>query len=128
MCTFARLLVRQMLTQEGEDFAPAIHRRLGPIQRPVPIEDTMAGTVVAVELVTLSVLLQRGLMLVHLVGARRAVLIAEYAEQRAGEILSHLDWRDGCVGVEFLLTHHDAAAPEIGAGVHILPLARIKDS
>ena len=34
------------------------------------------------------------LVLVHLLGARGAVVVAEYAEQRAAEVLRHLDWRD----------------------------------
>src|SRR5438105_14482825 len=87
----APLLLRQMLAEEGEHLAPAIHCRLRPVERPVPIEDAVAGTVVAVELVRLAVLLELGLVLAHLLGARRAVVVAEYAEQRAAQILRHLD-------------------------------------
>src|SRR5205807_598127 len=114
------LLLRQMLAEEGEHLAPAIHRLLGPIEWPVPIEDAVAGAIVAVELVDLAVLLEFGLVLVHLLGARRTVIVAEYAEQRAAEILCHLDRRDGRLGIELLLAHHYAAAPEVGAGVNVL--------
>src|SRR4026207_650253 len=105
MCTWSRLLFRQMLAEEGEQLAPAIHRLLGPVDRPVPIEEAVAGAVVAVELVGLAVLLELGLMLIRLLGARRAVVIAEQADQRAAEILGHLDRRDRRVGIELLLAH-----------------------
>src|SRR6266581_2364879 len=74
-----------MLVEEGEHLAPAIHCLLGPVEWPVPIEDAVAGTVVAVELVHLAVLL------------------------------------------ELLLAHHHAAAPELDAGVDVLPLAGIDE-
>jgi hypothetical protein len=61
----------------------------------MPIEEAVAGAVVAVEFVRLAVLLEFGLMLVHLLGARRAILVAEQAEQRAAEVLRHVDRRDG---------------------------------
>ena len=84
-----------MLAEEGEHPAPAIHCLLGPVEWPVPIEDAVAGTVVAIELVHLAVLIELGPVLVHLLGARRAVVVAEYAEQRAAEVLRHVDRRDG---------------------------------
>src|SRR2546428_6177020 len=101
-----------MLAEEGEHLAPAIHCLLRPVEWPVPIEDAVAGAVVAVELVHLAVLLELGLVLVHLLGARRAVVVAEYADQRVAEVLRHLDRRDGRFGIEFLLAHYHAAAPE----------------
>src|SRR5215218_2926176 len=64
-----------MLAEEGEDLAPAIHCLLGSVKRPVPIPDAVAGSVVAVKLVCLAVLLERSLMLVHLLGARRSILL-----------------------------------------------------
>src|SRR3981081_377465 len=84
--------------REGEHLAPAIHGLLGPVEWPVAIEDAVASTVVAVELLPLSMLLEFGLVLVHLLGARRSVVVAEYAEQRAAEVLRHLD-RDGRLGI-----------------------------
>src|SRR5947209_18433753 len=111
-----------MLAEEGEHLAPAIHCLLGPVEWPVPIEDAVAGTVVAVELVHLTVLLELALVLIHLLGARRAVVVAEYAQQRAAEVLRHLDRRDGRLGIELLPAHHYAAAPEVDAGVDVFPL------
>src|SRR3984957_4536120 len=122
-----RLLLRQVLAEEGEHLAPAIHGLLGPVQRPVPVPDAVAVSVVAVELVRLALLLELGLVLVHLLGARRAVVIAEYADERAAEVLRHLDRRDGRLGIELLLAHHHAAAPELGAGVDIPALAGIDE-
>src|SRR5260370_18657720 len=116
-----------MLAEEGEHLAPAIHCLLGPVEWPVPIEDAVAGSVVAVELVHLAVLLELGLVLIHLLGARRAVVVAEYAEQRAAEVLRHFDRRDGRLGIELLLAHHHAAAPEVDACVDVLPLAGIDE-
>src|SRR6266566_2314726 len=116
-----------MLAEEGEHLTPAIHCLLGPVERPVPIEDAVASTVVAVEFVHLAVLLELGLVLVHLLGAPRAVVIAEYAEQRAAEVPRHLDRRDGRLGIELLLAHHHPAAPELDAGVDVLLLAGIDE-
>src|SRR6266404_4045714 len=117
MCTWPDLLLRQMLAEEGEYLAPAIHRLLGPVKRPVPIEEAVAGTVVTMEFVRLSVFLELGLVLVNLFGARRAVVIAEEAEQGATEVLGHLDRCDGRLGVELLFAHHHAAAPQVDASI-----------
>src|SRR5260221_8711559 len=100
-----------MFAEEGEYLAPAIHCLLGVIERPVPIEKAVAGTVVAMELVRLAVLLELGLVLVHLLRARCAILVAEQAEQRATEVLRHVDRRDGRLCIEFLLAHYHAATP-----------------
>src|ERR1700736_6790505 len=81
------LLFRQMLAEEGEQLAPGIHALFGPVDRPVPIEEAVASTVVAMEFVRLAVLLEFGLVLVHLFGARCAVVIAEDADQRTRKIL-----------------------------------------
>src|SRR5271167_3585915 len=116
-----------MLAEEGEYLAPAIHCLLGPIERPVPVEEAVAGTVVAVELVGLAVLLQLGLVLVHLLRARCAILVAEQAEQRAAKVLRHVDWRDGRLGIELLLAHHHAATPQLDASIGVVPLAGIDE-
>src|SRR6516164_10623633 len=92
----SELLLRQMPAEEGEYLAPAIHCLLGPIERPVPIEEAMTGAVVAVEFIRLAVLLELGLVLVHLLGTRRAILVAEQAEQRAAEVLGQVNRRGGC--------------------------------
>src|SRR5689334_1519679 len=93
----------------------------------MPIVETVTGAVVAVKLVGLAVLLQFGLVLVDLLGARRAVVIAEQAEQRAREILGHVDRRDRCLLVQLFLAHHDTSAPKFDAGVNILLLAGIDE-
>src|SRR5688572_9431789 len=116
-----------MLAVERPDLAPGIHRLLGPIERPVPIEEAMSGAVVAVELIILAVLLELGLVLVHLLRARRAVVVAEDAEQRAGEVLRHVDRRDGSLRVELLFGHHHTASPLLDASIDILALAGINE-
>src|SRR5688572_28518032 len=75
----------------------------------------------------LAVLLELGLVLVHLLGAWRAVLVAEEAEQRAGQILGEIDGRHRRFRVEVLFRHHDAAAPQLDAGVHVLLLAGVEE-
>src|SRR5258708_13298828 len=109
-----------MLAEEGEHLAPAIHCLLGSVEWPVPIEDAVASTVVAVELVHLAVLLELALVLIHLLRARRAVVVAEYAEQRAAEILRHLDRRAGRLGVELLLPHPHPPPPKLAPRPDVL--------
>src|ERR1700694_6024331 len=111
-----------MLAEEGEYLAPAIHCLLGPIERPVPIEEAVAGAVVAMELVSLAVILEFGLVLVHLLRARCAIVVAEQAKQRATQVLRHVDRCDWRLRVEFLWAHHHAAAPLFDAGIDVLPL------
>src|SRR6185312_4318857 len=119
-------LLRQILAEEGMDFGPAIHRLFDPIhRRPIPIEEAMTGTVVAVELVVLAVFLELGFVLVHLLGARRTIFVAEEAEQRAREVLRHVDRRDRPFRVEVLLGHHHVAAPLLDAGIDVLPRAGV---
>ena len=73
----SEFLLRQMPAEEGEYLTPAIHGLLGPIEWPVPIEEAMAGTVVALELVRLAMLLELGFVPVHLLRARCPILVAE---------------------------------------------------
>src|SRR3954470_1329382 len=88
------LLFSQVLAEERQHLCPAVHRGFGPVERAVPVPDAVAGAVVAIELVTLAVLLELRLVLVHLLGRRRAVVVAEDADQRTREILRHVDRRD----------------------------------
>src|SRR5689334_22424400 len=106
-----------MLAEEAKNLAPGIHALLGPVQRPVPVEEAVAGAVIAMEFVGLAVPLQLRLVLVDLFWRRRAVVIAKDAEQRAREVLGHVDRRDRRPGSELLLAHHHAAAPQLDAGV-----------
>src|SRR6185437_13760081 len=125
----AGLLLRQVLSKEGVDLGPAIHRLFDAIhRRPVPIEEAVAGAVVAVEFIVFAVLLELGFVLVHLLRARRAIVVAEEAEQRAGEVLRHVDWRDRLFLVEVRLGHHHVAAPLLDAGIDVLALAGVDES
>jgi len=87
----------------------------------------VAGTVVAVELVHLAVLLELGLVLVHLLGARRAVVVAEYAEQRQQRSFVISTGATGVLALSSSLPITNAAAPELDAGVDVLPLAGIDE-
>src|SRR5215469_13546215 len=100
MCTSTNFLFRQMPSEEGEYLVPAIHGLLGPIKRPVPIEEAVASPVVAVEFVSLAVLLELSFVLIHLLGAWRPIVVAEQAEQRTREVLRHVDGRYGRLGIE----------------------------
>src|SRR6516165_6940058 len=93
----------------------------------MPIEETVTGAVVTVEFVRLAVLLELGFVLVHLLGAWRAILVAKQAEQRTAEVLRHVARRDGRLGIEPLLAHHHSASPEFDASINVLPLAGIDE-
>src|SRR5262245_56033678 len=73
-------LPRQMLAEKHEHLAPAVERLLHPVHGSMVVEDAVAGAIVAVELEGLAVLLELGLVLVHLLGAWGAILVAEDAE------------------------------------------------
>src|ERR1700722_1295165 len=103
MYTCRGLLLRQILAEERPDLVPPVHALLGPVQRAVPVEEAMPGAVVAVEFAILVVLFQLGLMLVHLLRARRTVVVAEQPQDRATQVFRHVDRRDGLFRVEFLL-------------------------
>src|ERR1044072_5032202 len=87
-------LFRQMLAEEREHLAPRVHRLLGPVERPVPVIEAVARAIVAMKFVGLAVLLQRRLVLVHLLGAGRTVVVAEDAEERTRQGLGHVDGRN----------------------------------
>jgi hypothetical protein len=76
-----------MLSEESEHLAPAIHRLVGPVERPVPIEEAVAGAIVTVKLIGLAMLIEFGLMLVHLLRTRRSVVVTEKADEGARKIL-----------------------------------------
>src|SRR5690606_7679658 len=89
--------------------------------------EAVARAVVAVELVILAVLLELGLMLVHLLRTWRAILIPEKAEQRTGQILREIDRCNRRLGVQVFLGHGDTTDPEIDAGIDILLLTRVEE-
>src|SRR5262245_50534195 len=116
---------RQMLAEKCEYLVPAVERLLHPVHGPVVIEDAVAGAVVSVELVAFAVLLELGLVLVHLLWARGAILVAEDAEQRAGQRFGELDGGRRRLGVELFLCHDDTASPQIGACVGVPLVASV---
>src|SRR5216110_1988525 len=67
-------LRREVFLQERPHLLPPVERLLDAVGRPVVVEEAVSRAVVAVELVILLVLLQLGLVLVHLLRGRRAVL------------------------------------------------------
>src|ERR1700733_3237817 len=83
-----------VLAVEGEDLLPAVVGGLGAVGRAVDREERVAGAVVAVELVGLAVGLQGLLELVDLGRRRVLVVVAEQAEQRAGQGRGLVDDRD----------------------------------
>ncbi len=68
--------VSEMLAEEGPDALPAILGRRDPIAGTVDGEKGMTGALVAMELVRLPRILERGLQLVHLLGSRILSLVA----------------------------------------------------
>ena len=103
-----------MLAEEREHLAPAVERLLHAVHRPVVIEKAMARAIITMELVILSMLLQLGLVLVHLGRRRALVVVAEQAEQRAAEVLRHLDRSDRAHRIQQLrIIDHDVAAVQI---------------
>src|SRR5262249_32788899 len=108
---------------EREHLLPAVERLLDAVGGPIIIKKAVPGAVIAVELVIFAVLLELGLVLVHLLRGRRPVLIAEEAKQRAGQVPGKLDRSGRLLRVELFLTHHHAAAPQLAGGVDVLGMA-----
>src|SRR5205807_604940 len=106
-----------------EHLLPAVQRLLNPVHRPVVIEEAVPGTVVAMKLVLFAVLFEFRLVLVNLLRGRRAVFIAEQAEQRAGKVSGKLDRRGRLLRRQLLLAHHHATAPQVGSGVYAFGMA-----
>src|SRR6185437_10869738 len=107
----------EVLAQEREYLLPAIERLLDPIHRAVIVEEAVPCPVIAVKLVLLAVLLEFGLVLIHLLRRGRAILVAEEPKQRAGKALGELDRRGPLLRRQLLLAHHHPAAPQFDAGV-----------
>src|SRR5579862_9633997 len=92
-CGYGRS-ARKVAGEEGEDLLPGVHRLLGPVDRPVVVDEAVAGPVVPVELVVLAVPLQLRLVLVHLRGRGVGVVVAEDPEQRRRQVGGVVDRRD----------------------------------
>src|SRR5262249_7560327 len=81
---------RPMLLEEGKDLAPALECVLRPIGGPRRVEEGVAGTVVAVELMSLAELLEHRLGAVHLIAIGVLVVVAEQAEQGTAHFLGEI--------------------------------------
>ena len=101
------LLPRQVLAEEGEYAAPAVHGLFGPIEGPVPIEEAVAGAIVAVELVRLALPLEFGLVLLE---CDRKLFIHHEATTAAG-----FGFAAGTVGGGDQVDHLDAGCHLDGA-------------
>src|SRR5690606_1747557 len=110
---------------EVPDLRPAVHRLLGAVGGgAVVVEEPVTGAVVAVELVGLAVLVQLGLVPVHLGGAGGAVFVAEQPQHRAGQVLGQVDRRHRILVVEVPGGHDDPATPAVHHRVHLGGAAR----
>ena len=87
------------------------------------VEEAVARAVVAVELVVLAVLLQLLLVLVHLLGRGAGIVVAEEAQQRAGQVLGVIDGSHWVLGVEVGFSHDHAPAPALDGRVEPTALA-----
>ena len=106
-----------MLSKERENLGPAVNSLLLPIGGSVVVEEAVAGAIVAMEFVVLAVLLQLFLVLVDLLRRRALIIVAEQAEQRAGQVFRQIDRSDGALRSELVRILDDAAAPEIDASI-----------
>src|SRR5258708_238367 len=109
---------RQVSLIKPEHLLPAVERLGGAVAFAPGVEEGMADTVIAVELVSLAMPLERLFDLVDLRHVRVLVLVAENAEQRSGDLVGQIDRRHRTLGIELLVVlHDDAAAPAIHNGI-----------
>ena len=66
-------------------------------------------------------------MLIHLLGARRAVVVAEQAQKRCAQARGHRDRRDRLLVVQLVRRHHHAAAPLLDHRIDVGLLAGIDE-
>src|SRR3974377_234699 len=110
----------EMPVEECEYLAPAVERLLRPVGDTRSVEECVAGTVIAMELVGLAELAQHRLGAVHLVAVRILVIVSEQAKQRAAQLFAQVDRRHRTLGVELALIVDDhVTAPAIDRGVDI---------
>src|SRR5262249_45849705 len=103
--------LREMLAEERKHLVPAVERLLGAIGGARGVEKRVPGAVVAVELLRLAELLERGFGAVHLVGVGIFILVAEQAEQRTAQFGGEIDGCDRPLSVELLRVVDDDVAP-----------------
>ena len=76
---------------------PGVHGGLGPVARPVHLQEGVSGPLVGVELIGLAGRLERGFELGDVLGRGMLILGTEQAEQRAGQVGGPLDQSRGAV-------------------------------
>src|SRR5262245_3747084 len=108
------------LLAERPELLPAVDGLLLPVGRTVVVEEAVTRAVVAMELVLLAVLLQLGLVLVHLLRGGRLVLVAEEPEERRRQVLGVIDRRHRLVRRQLVLGLHDSTAPAVDDRVDAL--------
>src|ERR1044071_2393468 len=110
----------ESLVAEGEQFFPAIHRLLLTIGGTVVIKEAMAGAVVAMELVILTVLFELCFVLIHLFRRGRLIVVAKQADHRTRKILGIINRRDRLFGRELLFRLHHAPTPAFHQAIEAL--------
>src|SRR5260221_6067408 len=101
----------EMLVEEVENFRPAVSGLLGTEGDPRGIDESVAGTVVAVEAIVLAELFQHRLKAIDMILVRIFVVVAEQAENGTLDVVGEIDRRDRTLGVERLgIIDHDVAA------------------
>src|SRR5205807_7221290 len=103
----------EVLLVKREDLLPAVNGLFLAIVGSIGGEKTVAGAVVAIELVLLAALLQLSLNLVDLLDIRIGVVIAEDPEQRAAHLWREFDRRPRVVGRKPIRPDDNAATPAI---------------
>src|SRR5260370_30225574 len=83
----------EILAKEFEDLVPAVRGLLDPVVWPIPGEEGVARTVIAVELVILAEPLQLGIGAVDLIGRRVRIFVTEEPEQRTVDPGGKIDRR-----------------------------------
>ena len=78
-------LTSQMLPKELKDLVPRIHRLLRPVAFGMIVPETVTRTIIAMELVVLSVPLKLFLVPVYLLWRRALVIVAKDTQQRASQ-------------------------------------------
>src|SRR6516162_11511649 len=92
----------EMPVEECKHLVPAVERLFGAVGGPRGVEKSVAGSVVAVELVVLAEFFEHGFGAVDLVAIGIFVVVAEQAEQRTAQLRREIDGRDRALGVELL--------------------------
>src|SRR5436305_12958316 len=103
-----------MLLQKYKNLVPAVERLLGPVRYPIGIEEGVPASVVAMKFVILAEFLEHFFRAIDVIAVRILVVIAEYSEDRATQLLGQVDGRGRPPRIKlFPIVHHDIAAPAV---------------